>query len=326
MHDFTVVVLEGAYPSSVSVTNDMLVAAGALAVRAGVAAPRWRLCSVDGGPVALQTRLAVQTTRLPLRSRDDRSTWLIPGLGLDTAGAIRQRMQSDDVRKVVAAVARHVAAGGQVAASCSAVFLLQAAGLLRGRKATTSWWLAPLLKRMEPQCTVDADRMVCTDGPVTTAGAAFAQTDLMLHLLRAHCGSALADAVSRMLLIDARQAQAPFVVPEVLASGNELVARLTARVEAALPKVPSVTELAGEFCMSERTLARHIQRATGKSTLALVHSVKLRRARALLESSRMSVDQVAESVGYQDATALRRLMKKVAGANPSRFRATAPTR
>ena len=72
--------------------------------------------------------------------------------------------------------------------------------------------------------------------------------------------------------------------------------------------------------MSERTLARHIHRATGKSTLALVQSVRLRRARALLEGSRMTVDQVAEAVGYQDATALRRLMKKTAGANPSRYR------
>ena len=72
--------------------------------------------------------------------------------------------------------------------------------------------------------------------------------------------------------------------------------------------------------MSERTLARHVMKATGKSTQALLQGVRLRRARALLESSRMTVDQVAGAVGYQDATALRRLMKKVAGANPSRYR------
>jgi transcriptional regulator GlxA family with amidase domain len=77
--------------------------------------------------------------------------------------------------------------------------------------------------------------------------------------------------------------------------------------------------------MSERTLARHVRKATGKSTLALVQSVKLRRARALLETSRMTIEQVAEAVGYQDSTALRRLMKKVTGANPSRYRpAVAP--
>ena len=63
--------------------------------------------------------------------------------------------------------------------------------MLQGRRATTSWWYAALLKRMAPDCTVDVDRMVCADGPVVTAGAAFAQTDLMLHLLRERCGSAL---------------------------------------------------------------------------------------------------------------------------------------
>ena len=81
-----------------------------------------------------------------------------------------------------------------------------------------------------------------------------------------------------------------------------------------------MAQLAREFCVSERTLSRHVRVATGKSTSGLVQSVKLRRARTLLENSRMSIDQVASAVGYQDATALRRLMRKVAGANPSRFR------
>jgi transcriptional regulator GlxA family with amidase domain len=320
MNDFTVLVLEDAYPTSVAVTHDILAAAVALAVRAGVAAPRWRLCSVEGGLVRLQGGFAVQTSKLPTRARDDRSTWVLPGIGLDSSVAVKQRLEHPESAKVIAGLARHVKAGGRVAASCSAVFLLHAAGLLSGRRATTTWWLAPLLKSMAPDCTVDADRMVCADGPVVTAGAAFAQTDLMLHLLRERCGSALTELVSRMLLIDGRQAQAPFIVPEVQANGNELVARLAARVESALPNSPTVTALAQEFCMSERTLSRHIQRATGKSTLALVQSVKLRRARVLLETSRMTVEQVAEAVGYQDSTALRRLMKKVAGANPSRYR------
>ena len=64
------------------------------------------------------------------------------------------------------------------------------------------------------------------------------------------------------------------------------------------------------------------RRMTGKSSLALVQSVRQRRARALLESSRMTVEQVATAVGYQDAPALRRMMLRVAGANPSRLRAS----
>lgn len=320
MHDFTVIVMEGAYPTSVSATLDILAAAAALAPRVRASKPRWRVCSPEGGPIALQGGISVATTKLPARQRNDRSTWIVPGLGVAQGTSIAPRLDRDDAVKIAAAIARHVKAGGRIAASCSAVFLLQRAGILKDRCATTSWWLAPLLKRASADHTVDADRMVCVDGPIVTGGAAFAQTDLMLHLLREHFGSALVDAVSRMLLIDGRQAQTPFVVPEMLANGDALVARIAARIETSLPTPPSVSELAQEFAMSERTLARHLQRVTGRSTMALMQSVKLRRARTLLESSRMTVEQVAAAVGYQDSTALRRMMKRVAGANPSRYR------
>lgn len=167
---------------------------------------------------------------------------------------------------------------------------------------------------------VDANRMVIRDGTVVTAGAAFAQTDLMLHLLRTQFGPALADAVSRALLIDGRQSQAQFIVPALLANGNELVSKLVTRFESALPNPPSVSALAAEFGMSDRTLSRHVRAATGRSTSALLQSVRLGKARVLLETSKLTVEQVAERVGYVDTTALRRLMRKVMGATPRQFR------
>ena len=325
MHDFTILVLPGAYASSVSVTLDILEAAARLAPRTRAPRPTWRVVSPAGGDASLSSGLRLATERAPLRARADASTWILPGLGTDNPQVIAERLARADAQRAIAAVRGHAARGGAVAASCSAVFLLQAAGLLAGRRATTSWWLAPELCRLAPDCVVDAGRMVCADGAITTGGAALAQSDLMLHLLRARCGNALVESVSRTLLIDGRQAQAPFVVPEMLASGDDLVARLAARIDTALPHAPGVRELASAFCMSERTLSRHVRRATGKSTLALVQSVRMRRARALLEGSRMTVDQVAEAVGYQDSTALRRLMKKIAGANPSRYRPAVAT-
>ena len=321
MHDFTVLVLPGTYASSVSVTLDILDAAARLAPRAKAPRPTWRVVSPDGGDAGLSAGLRVATERLPARSCEDASTWIIPGLGLENPAVIEERLARDDARRAIAALRRHAARGGAVAASCSAVFLLQTAGLLAGRRATTSWWLAPELRRLEPTCGVDADRMVCADGPVTTGGAAMAQSDLMLHLLRTRFGVALADAVSKVLLIDGRQAQAPFAVPSMMANGSELIRRLTRRIEASLHQPPSVVELAGELAMSPRTLARHVRAATGRGTLALVQGVRLSRARQLIESSRMTIAQVAESVGYEDATALRRLMRKSAGAAPSQFRA-----
>jgi len=327
MRDFTVLVLPGSYASSVAVTLDILDAAARLAPRAKCARPTWRVLTPggpDGPGVALSGGLRLDAAALPPRARGDASTWIVPGLGTENPAAIVERLARDDAQRAVAALRRHVERGGRVAASCSAVFLLQAAGLLDGRRATTSWWLAPELRRVAPACRVDADRMVCEDGPVTTAGAALAQSDLMLHLLRTRLGTSLADAVGRVLLVDGRQAQAPFALPAMMANGSELVRRLTQRIEAALPHPPSVAQLADELAMSSRTLARHVRAATGRGPLALVQGVRLNRARHLIESSRLTIAQVAERVGYEDATALRRLMRKAAGAAPSRFRASWP--
>ena len=72
--------------------------------------------------------------------------------------------------------------------------------------------------------------------------------------------------------------------------------------------------------MSSRTLSRRIKESTGRSVSALLQSVRINRARMLLETSKMSVEQVAEQVGYADTTALRRLMRKVTQATPRQFR------
>ena len=270
--------------------------------------------------VRLHGGLCVETQPLRLSRAGDASVWVIPGLNLQTPADVALRFQGQDALRAAAALARHVAAGGSAAASCSAVFLMQAAGLLTSRQVTTTWWLAPLLRQMAPGCEVDADRMVCADGPLVTAGAALAHVDLMLQLVRMRCGDRLAELVSRVMLIGGNRRQSHYIVPEMLAGGSSLVARLTEMVESALPRSPSVAALARRLSMSGRTLSRHLRKATGKSTQALVQGVKLRRARYLLEQTRMNVEQIAEAVGYRDATALRRAMKKGTGFNPTAFR------
>lgn len=323
MVDFTLLALDEAFGTGVSATLDILSTANVLAPAQHAPSPTWRVCSLKGGAIRLQSGLVIDTEKLPARSRSDRSTWIIPGLALHTEQAVRKGLQREDLQSAADAVARHVERGGRVAACCSAVFVLHLAGVLDGRRATTTWWLAPLLGRLNPNCRVDSDTMVAADGPIVTGGAAFAQIDLMLHLIRQQFGARLVDALSRTLLIDGRQVQGAYIVPELLASGDELVSRLIVRVEDSLPEPPAVAQLAREFGVSDRTLARRVQLATGHSTVALVQSVKLRRARALLERTRLSVEDIAAAVGYSDATALRRLMKKATGHSPSGYRPSA---
>lgn len=327
MYDYTIVVLNRAFASSVALTLDILASAALLATRAGQAPPRWRVVSAQGGAMTLSNGLQVPTTKLSTRGTvgADASVWVLPGMGMDNPALAVERLQQPDACAVAKALAQHSQQGGTVAASCSSVFLLQAAGILSGKTVTTSWWLAPYLRRLLSDGIVDAQRILIADGNVITAGAALAQTDLMLYLLRTHSGSAIAEAVSRVMLIDGRTAQAQYVIPAVLASGDTLITQLSAHIEAALPHVPSVSQLAEAMCMSERTLARHVMSATGLPPLMLIQHVRLARARTLLERSRTPVEQVAEKVGYSDASALRRLLKKHMGATPRQLRAAVET-
>jgi transcriptional regulator GlxA family with amidase domain len=320
MTQFTVIVLEGAFASSVAVTFDVLATAKLFAKQLDAAEPRWRIASVRGETIALSNGLLLKTSKLASRTREVNSIWVVPGLGVTSAAALTQRLKQPDVIAVAKAIASHLERGGVVAAACSSVFLLHLAGVLNSKKVTTTWWLAAQLKRLSPDCTIDSNRLIVTDGNIITAGAALAQTDLMLHLLRQHFGVKLADAVARVMLIDKRQSQAPFIVPAAYAAGNDLIARISARIESALPSPPSMKVLAGELCVSERTLARHVHAATGRSPLALLQGIRVHKAQYLLENTRLSVEEIAARVGYQDATALRRLMKRAIRSTPRQIR------
>ena len=323
MKDFEILVLEGTNPSGVAMTRDILEAARLFALRTDQAVPTWSFHSPSGGAIRLQGGLSIDTRPLPARKMAQGAVVVVPGIWVESAQGIRDRILAEDARDLIAYLGRRGQSGAVVAASCSASFFLQAAGLLDGKRATTTWWLAPELSRMAPATRVEGNRILCVDGSVITAGASFAQSDVMLYLLRQRFGTALAEGVSRVLLLHERSEAAQFVVPAMLASGDVLVSRLTQRVEAALPDVPTVAQLARELHVSERTLSRHVRHATGMGTNAMLQSIRVHRARALLQASRMTIEQVALAVGYRDATALRRLMRKAVGTTPGGVRATA---
>jgi transcriptional regulator GlxA family with amidase domain len=320
MYDFTILVFSGAYSSSVALTLDILTAAAALAPRVGVAIPTWQVRAFAEGPIYLSNGLYIDVKPFAKRIKPDNSIWIIPGLATNTTSAVDARLSQPDAVHAIKALKLKAVTDGTVAASCSAVFLLQAADLLKNRKVTTSWWLAAHLQNLAPACIVDANRLVIADGNIWTAGAALAHTDLMLQLIRNRFGVALADSVSRILLIDGRQAQSPFIAPAMLANSDDLITELSRQIDAALPRSIRVADMALQLCISERTLARRVKATTGHSTATLIQFVRLKRARMLLETSRMSVEQISENVGYRDATALRRLMRKIFGATPRQFR------
>jgi transcriptional regulator GlxA family with amidase domain len=325
--DFTVAILDGALASSVAVTLDTLTAASRLSNIRGGPSLTWRI--VGSKPsTSLSSGLSVAATPLSSRVRLGNSVLLIPGVAIVAKPGERydpmsmvNRLAQEDAQTLARLAANHHHKGGTVAAGCSAAFVLGNAGLLQGRSATTHWRLGGYLQQQFPDCTVDVNRMLIEQDRVITAGAALAQIDLMLCLIRKTLGVQVADLTMRYLLLDDRSSQAGYMIWSHLNQEDSTVKTMEALIEQSLPQVPPLSQVAQTLNMSEKTLARRVRSATGKSSQDLVQAVRLRRARHLLDTTRLSLDEVAIQVGYADATALRKLTRKILGTTPGRLRA-----
>lgn len=324
----SILVLDGVADGAVGISLDVLGAARRLAASvrgAGATNPPLvpRLFSLDGRSVTTCAgrTLAVDGAFAARRMRP-RDVVVVPGLGMATADEIHAAFEVPNVRSAVEALADVVRRGALVAASCSATFLLGAAGVLDGHEATTTWWLGPEFLRRFPRVTLRADRMVVASGLAVTAGSAFAHVDLMLALVARTSGPSLAKMVSRYLVIDERPSQSRYVISQHLRTDDAVVRSLERFVRAHLDRPVTLREMASATATSPRTLARRLEQALGTTPLQFVRRLRVERAVHLLETTRDSVDEIAAKVGYADAAAFRRILRRETGRAPRDLRAS----
>ncbi|HUL65820.1 MAG TPA: helix-turn-helix domain-containing protein [Burkholderiaceae bacterium] len=263
-------------------------------------------------------RRRVRTARgllVPVDPAGDRraaDVLVAPALGTKTPEALQAALKRRDVRDAVDLLRERGAGGVRLAAACTGTFMLAASGALDGRKATTTWWLAPLFRQLHPEIELDESRMLVPEGRVVTAGAALAHLDLALWLLRQH-SPAMASLVARYLVIDARPSQATYVIADHLAHADPLIERFEQWARARLAKGFSLSEAAREVGASERTLARRLHRVLGKTPLSYFQDLRVQRAVHRLQTSSASVDRIAAEVGYADGVTLRTLLRRKLG-------------
>lgn len=322
MKKLLVLALDGMLDSSVAITLDTLRSAEAFAARSKnatrlrvtVAAPR-RLVRAGN-----RLRLDADVTFRELAKRRERPDWVIvPGLGVTSDQTITSRLGDRDVRAAMT-VLQDTAPQTQIAAGCSSVFLLGEAGLLDQRRATTTWWLAQQFRTRYPAVRLDELRMLVRDDRYLTAGSAFAQLDLVLAIVRETLGIAVADLCSRYLLIDERPSQARYMIQSHLQHADPTVVAAERWIDANLGDAISIANLASAMAVSQKTLSRRIHAATGASPMKLVHRRRLLRASHLLETTTMTIESIAANVGYQDGTALRKIIRRELGVAPAALR------
>jgi len=321
MKIITVLVLDGVFDSSLSITLDTLHAAQSIfAARGG--APKVQVRTIAAKAYITTGAGMRMKADLQLKAaQHEVSDWIIvPGLGHRSDQQLGDGLARSDAVQAMRWLAAAGAGKTRIAASCSAVFLLAQAGLLNGRKATTAWWLAQAFRARYPAVMLDEARLLVRDGPCLTAGAALSQLDLMLAIVSDLFGESVAHLCSRYLLIDQRSSQARYMMRDHLEHEDQTVVAAQRWIDARLAQPMTVTALASELALSPKTLARRIEAATGVSPIKFIQRRRLSHAAHLLETTALSIEAVAAQVGYQDSTALRKLIKREFGVTPSTLR------
>ncbi|MEU3255380.1 helix-turn-helix domain-containing protein [Streptomyces sp. NPDC006997] len=215
-------------------------------------------------------------------------------------------------------------AGARVASLCTGAFVLAAAGLLDGRRATTHWAHTRALAARFPRVAVDADVLYVDDGRVLTSAGKAAAMDLCLHLVRRDHGSAVANAVARRLVVPPHRdgGQAQFVTTPVPAPDHHPLAALFPWALERLDQPLTVEDLARQAGMSSRHLGRHFRAVTGTTPLQWLLTQRIRRAQELLETTDAGVDAIAAATGMGTATTLRRHFNRTVGVPPDTYRRT----
>jgi transcriptional regulator GlxA family with amidase domain len=314
-------ILDVTGPSEVfSLANRAADAAGGAAGGAGAAnraaAYSLELVAPDHGEIAASSGLRLVPDRTLAECRGSIDTLIVAG-GRGVQAAARDHRLTDWLRLTARRSRR-------VTSVCTGAFLLARAGLLDGRRATTHWNACDALARHYPSIAVEPDPIFVRDGNVYTSAGVTAGIDLALALVEEDLSREAALTVARDLVLFIRRpgGQAQFSAGLAgQAASRPGVRDLQGWIADHLDHDLSVPALAERAFMSPRNFARVFVREVGVTPAAYVESVRLERARTLLETGdELQLEEVALRCGFGTVETLRRVFGRRLGVNPNAYR------
>ncbi len=273
------------------------------------------LVATAAGPIAMSSGLRLVVDRTVSEACGPIDTLLVAG-GIGTPEAMRDTALLRWLRRMRPRVRR-------MGSVCTGAFVLAAAGLLDGRRATTHWRSCDLLARRYPRVRVDADPIFLRDGNVYTSAGVTAGMDLALALVEEDHGHQVALQVARELVLFLRRpgGQSQFSVQLAAQSADRAPLReLQAWIADHVGDDLSVAALAERVAMSPRNFARVFTREVGVTPARFVESARVEAACRRLEESAAGVDAVAAECGFGTAESMRRTFLRRLGVAPSAYR------
>ncbi|MFJ2665783.1 GlxA family transcriptional regulator [Nocardia fluminea] len=231
--------------------------------------------------------------------------------------------------ELIDALRRAHSNGSRIVSICSGAFALAAAGLLDGRRATTHWRYADLLRERYPSVEVDPEPLYTDEGDILTSAGCAAGLDLALHLVRNDLGSSVANAVARRLVIQPHRAggQAQYIEsPMPPEPGDAPIARSLSWALEHLAEPIGVPDLARVAGLSPRTYLRHFVRETGTTPSKWLIAQRIQAALAMLENGDAPIEEIATAAGFATPVTFRHHFTRAVRTSPSSYRRTFRTR
>jgi transcriptional regulator GlxA family with amidase domain len=286
-------------------------------IAAGIASVHFdiKVASMQGGGVATSSGLSLETEGPDCASHGD-SLIAIGGPTAHVAGS-----QPDLVERLAALRPTT----RTIASVCTGAFFLAEAGILHGRRATTHWRYAQLLRSRFPDITVEPDRIFVRDGDVWTSAGICAGIDLVLAMVEADLGVEVAKAAAREMVVYHRRlgGQSQFSVLLEMEPGSDRIRDVLTFARTHLREDLSVERMAEVARVSARQFARTFLRETGDTPARAVERLRAEAARPRIEDGTESIEIIARSVGFGDAERMRRTFVKLFGQPPQAMRRSA---
>lgn len=307
MHTVAVLALDGVVAFDLSTPIETF---GRTRLPDGRTPYRVRVCTpgdeVDAGGFVLRSPWRLEA----LATAD---TIVVPGLSDPTSPP------SEEVLSALRSAAEH---GTRLASICVGAYVLAAAGLLDGLRATTHWAAAADLARRYPGVDVDPDVLFIDNGQILTSAGAAAGLDLCLHMVRRDHGSAVAADIARLSVMPLERdgGQAQFIVHQEPGPDGTTLEPLLRWLEENAHRDLTLADIAAQAVTSTRTLNRRFQEQTGTSPLQWLQRARLRRAQYLLETTAHPIERISAQVGFGSPTAFRDQFRRLVGTSPRAYR------
>lgn len=270
------------------------------------------IVSEHGGPVACSLGMRVETQPFPRRHFD---TLIVMG---DLAVAAPSSGLTDLVRRASAKSRR-------TASICTGAFVLAAAGVLDGHRATTHWLKSRELQQRFPKIKVQDDRIFTVDDKVWTSAGMAACIDLALALVEADAGIELSRAIAQYMVVYHRRSggQSQFSALLELEPKSDRIQQALSYARSHLRKDLSVEELADVAHLSPRQFSRAFHAETGQTPAKAVENLRVETAKAMIETGDHSIDAVARETGFVDPERMRRAFIRKYGLPPQAIKRAA---